>query len=115
MAKGVKYGLMLKALIHSQGETLESIAQKIGLSRVYFSGLINGGKLTPQIAMKVGEALDVDVGEVLEAMGEEPTPRPPGRCEQLESENEKLREDLEQANETIRNLSVSIRALTAPK
>lgn len=74
MAKGVKYGLMLKALIHSQGETLESVAQKIGLSRVYFSGLINGGKLTPQIVMKVGEALDVDVGEVLEAMGQEPTP-----------------------------------------
>lgn len=74
MAKHVKPGMSLKALIQSQGETLESVAQKIGLSRVYFSGLINGGKLTPQIVMKVGEALDVDVGEVLEAIGEEPTP-----------------------------------------
>lgn len=115
MAKGVKYGLMLKALIHSQGETLESVAQKIGLSRVCFSGLINGGKLTPQIVIKVGEALEVDVGEVLEAMGQEPPPRHAGKIEELEAENEKLREDLEQANETIRNLSVSIRALTAPK
>lgn len=120
MAKHIKPGLLLKALIQQHGYALTDLAPKINYSREHLSTMIHSGRLPPDVVRSIGDVIGADVSEILAILGEDPQPRKstqtsPDRCEKMEEEIKDLKKSLSEAQETINNLSAVIRALTAGK
>lgn len=49
-----------KALVDKDMNVSE-LSEEIGLSRVYVSGVVNGRVFAPEIAARIGKALELDV------------------------------------------------------
>lgn len=106
MARQIKAGRQVKALIQQAGHTLSSVAPKIGYTREHLTRLLNSNKVDDLLIWKISNAIGVDLTSVsdLEKQSHE--------SDDCEKEKARLRAELEEANRTIRDLSAALRALT---
>lgn len=106
MAK-LNLGPHLKALIAQAGHTLTDIAPKIGYTREHLSRLINADQVDELLVWKVSNAIGVDLVAVMF-----PAEKDHERDISCEEERDMLKAELEEARQTIRDLSATLRALT---
>lgn len=107
MARQIKVGRQIKALIQQAGYTISSVAPKIGYTREHLTRMLNSDKVDESLILKISEAINVDIPAVVfPKNGNHESDK-----SDCENEKKRLRAELEEANQTIRNLSAALRAL----
>lgn len=99
-------GKRLQALIEQHGYTLTSLAPMIGYVRETLSRKLQADDVDRALILKISDAIGVDLVPVMYP-GEDHE-----RDAECDTEISRLRRELEQARQTIRDLSAAIRAMS---
>ena len=104
----ITVGKTLKAIIEQNGETITSIAPKVGYTREHLSLRLRTNKVDEELLSAIATALNMGQDEFRRALNGMSQTKQPNDAEEVE----RLRYELDTARRTISDLSAAIRALS---